>query len=128
VKLGLFLKQRSGGLVLCPVVLGSALGVISSASSRQRYVARGHIKGKEMRPDYDLSGLEPFQADLWVFFQADAIRTEILHDQANRQGFKWCAGTDLKELRGFFTESVSAAELPKSAGLICPYTVSLWVH
>ncbi len=84
-----------------------------------------------MRPDYDLSGLEPFQADLWVFFQADAIRVEIRADQAKRQGFTLCAGSELEELIGLLPQPVSPAELPESLAsqaLNCPYAVSLWVH
>ncbi len=81
-----------------------------------------------MRPDYDLSGLEPFQADLWVFLQADAIRAEIRADQAKRQGFTLCAGSELEELRGLFTQPASPAALPGPTALVCPYAVSLWMH
>jgi hypothetical protein len=38
-----------------------------------------------MTPDYDLSDLANFQADLWLYLQADAIRARILLDQAARQ-------------------------------------------
>jgi len=74
-----------------------------------------------MRPDYDLSGLEPSQADLWVFFQTDAIRAEIGADQAKRQGFTLCGGSGLEELCGLFAQPVSPA-------LMRPYVASLWMH
>ena len=39
-----------------------------------------------MTPDYDLlSELANFQADLWLDVQADAIRAQILLDQAARR-------------------------------------------
>jgi hypothetical protein len=81
-----------------------------------------------MRPDYDLSGLETSQADLWLSFQADAIRAEILDGQAKRQGFTLFGGSELEELCGLFTQAVSPAALPGSAALMCPYAVSLWMH
>ena len=37
-----------------------------------------------MAPDYDLSSLETSQADLWLFLRVDAIRAEILAEQAKR--------------------------------------------
>ena len=37
-----------------------------------------------MAPDYDLSNLETSQVDLWIYLQVDAIRAEILADQAKR--------------------------------------------
>jgi len=81
-----------------------------------------------MRPDYDLSGLETSQADLWLFFQADAIRAEILDGQAKRQGFTLCGGSGLEELCGLFTQAVSPGGLPASPVLLCPYATSLRVH
>ena len=81
-----------------------------------------------MRPDYDLSGLEPFQADLWVFFQTEVIRAEISAGQAKRQGFTLWGGSELEELCGLFTQPVSPAALPGSTALVCPYAVSLWTH
>jgi hypothetical protein len=38
-----------------------------------------------MSPDYDLSNLTNFQADLWLYLQADAMRAGIFLDQAARQ-------------------------------------------
>jgi hypothetical protein len=94
----------------------------------QRYVARGHIEGGEMRPDYDLSGLEASKADVWLFLRADAIRDEIRADQAERQGFALCGRGELEELFDFFPQPVSPAALPEPPVLICPYAVSIWMH
>ncbi len=81
-----------------------------------------------MRPDYDLSGLETSQADLWLFLQADAIRAEILLDQAKRQGYTLFGESGLEGPRGLFTQPVSPAALPGSPVLMCPYAVSPWMH
>jgi len=80
-----------------------------------------------MRPDYDLSGLETSQADLWLFLQAGAIRDEIAADQAKRQGFTLFGGGELEELFDCFPQPPSPAASPESPAL-CPYAVSLWVH
>jgi hypothetical protein len=45
-----------------------------------------------MAPDYDLSNLETSQVDLWIYLQVDAIRAEILADQAERLGFLLAQG------------------------------------
>jgi hypothetical protein len=45
-----------------------------------------------MAPDYDLSTLETSQVDLWIYLQVDAIRAEILADQAERLGFPLTLG------------------------------------
>ena len=45
-----------------------------------------------MAPDYDLSNLETSQVDLWIYLQVDAIRAEILADQAKRLGFPLTLG------------------------------------
>jgi len=37
-----------------------------------------------MAPDYDLSGLQTLQADLWIHLQADVVLAQILADQAQR--------------------------------------------
>lgn len=47
-----------------------------------------------MIADYDLSQLEASQANLWILLQADAIRAEILADQAERLEFMWAKGSD----------------------------------
>lgn len=38
-----------------------------------------------MELDYDLSDLETFQANLWLFLRADDICAQILADQAERR-------------------------------------------
>lgn len=84
-----------------------------------------------MRPDYDLSGLEPFQAALWVSIQESAILAEIRAYQAKRQGFALCGGGELEELMDLFPQPVSPVALPESLAsqaLMRPYAVSLWVH
>jgi len=81
-----------------------------------------------VRPDYDLSGLEPFQADLWVFFQTEVIRAEIHADQAKRQGFGWCEGIKLEELCGLLLQPVSPTALPLSPALRCPSIASRYMH
>ena len=81
-----------------------------------------------MRPDYDLSGLEAFQADLWVSIQERAILDEIRVEQAKRQGYTLFGRGELEELRGLSTQPISAAALPGSPVLTCPYAVSLWMH
>ena len=81
-----------------------------------------------MTPDYDLSGLEPFQADLWVFFQTEVIRAEAHADQAKRQGYTLFGGGELEELFDCFTQPSSPAASPGSPAFICPYAVSLWMH
>ncbi|MGA2610148.1 MAG: hypothetical protein ABSH01_22120 [Terriglobia bacterium] len=45
-----------------------------------------------MAPDYDLSNLETSQVDLWMYLQVDAIRAEILADQAECLGFPLALG------------------------------------
>jgi hypothetical protein len=54
-----------------------------------------------MTPDYDLSNLETSQADLWLFLRVEAIRAEILADQAKRLalrlGLGICAGAAITE-------------------------------
>ena len=35
-----------------------------------------------MAPDYDLSTLQTWQADLWMHLQADVVLAQILADQA----------------------------------------------
>jgi hypothetical protein len=55
-----------------------------------------------MTPDYDLSDLETSQAHLWLCLQVEAIRAQILADQAQRQaanrslqpGLRRCEGRD----------------------------------
>jgi hypothetical protein len=81
-----------------------------------------------VRPDYDLSGLEAFQADLWVFFHTEVIRAEIHADQAKRQGYTLFGGGELEELFDCFTQPSSPAVSPGSPWLMRPYAVSLWVH
>jgi len=74
-----------------------------------------------MRPDYDLSGLETSQADLWLFLQAGAIRDEIGADQEKRLGFSLRGGNGLEEICGLFAQPVSPA-------LRCPCPDSPWKH
>jgi hypothetical protein len=81
-----------------------------------------------VRPDYDLSGLEAPQADLWLFRKANTIRDEIVIHQVKRQGFTLFAGGELEELFDCFTQPSSPAVSPGSPAFICPYAVSLWVH
>jgi hypothetical protein len=81
-----------------------------------------------MRPDYDLSGLEPFQAALWVSIQESAILAEIRAYQAKRQGFAMCGGGELEELMNLFPQPVSPTALPAPPLLMCPYAVSLWMQ
>jgi len=81
-----------------------------------------------MTPDYDLSGLEEPQVDLWLFRKANTIRDEIVAHQAKRQGFTLFGGGELEELFDCFPQSSSPAASPGSPALICPYAVSLWVH
>ena len=40
-----------------------------------------------MTPDFDLSNLQTDQVDLWIRLRADAIRGQIMADQAERLGF-----------------------------------------
>jgi len=81
-----------------------------------------------VRPDHDLTGLEPFQATLWLFLRTDAIRDEIVTRQAKRQGFALCRGGELEELFDLFPQPASPAASPGSPALTCPYAVSLWMH
>ena len=37
-----------------------------------------------MAPDYDLSSLQTWQADLWIHLQVDVVLAQILADQAKR--------------------------------------------
>jgi hypothetical protein len=46
-----------------------------------------------MTPDYDLSSLETSQSDLWLFLRVDAIRAEILADQAKRLALPLALGS-----------------------------------
>jgi len=74
-----------------------------------------------VRPDYDLSGLEVSQADLWLCFQDGAIRGEIAADQEKRLGFSLAGGNGLEEICGLFAQPVS----PESIG---PCPDSPWKH
>lgn len=38
-----------------------------------------------MTPDYDLSDLAKYQADLWLYLHTDAIRAQIFLDQATSE-------------------------------------------
>ena len=42
---------------------------------------QGRVQEGEMAPDYDLSSLQTWQADLWIYLPVDA---QILADQAKR--------------------------------------------
>lgn len=81
-----------------------------------------------MTPDYDLSGLEAPQADLWLFRKANTIRDEIVAHQAKRQGFTLFGGGELEELFDCFAQPSSSTASPESPAFICPYSVSLWTH
>ena len=42
------------------------------------------LEEDKMVPDYDLSRLQTWQADLWLYLQVDAVLSQILADQAKR--------------------------------------------
>jgi len=106
-----------------------------------------------MTPDYDLSDLETSQADLWLRLQVEAIRAQILADQAKRQastrskqlqpGLQRCEGdhdhrwvrssrlrgrSGLEAPCGWPSQPISPSALPASFALVCIDVVSLWVH
>ena len=45
-----------------------------------------------MPPDYDLSNLQTWQADLWIRLQVGALHAEIFAAQAERLGFPLALG------------------------------------
>jgi hypothetical protein len=86
------------------------------------------IMERRMTPDYDLSGLEVPQADLWLFLRTDTIHDEIVAHQAKRQGFTLFGGGELEELFDCFAQPSFPTASSESPVFICPYAVSLWMH
>jgi len=107
-----------------------------------------------MKLDYDLSGLETYQADLWLFLRVDAICAQILTDQAERRAStrsihpqSWPrrhqkhhrgrlhmrsdslpGRIDLGALNGLLSEPILPPESPASSVSMCIQVVSPWVH
>ena len=107
-----------------------------------------------MKLDYDLSDLEPSQADLWLFLRVDTMCAEILTDQAKRrastrskqpqpgpqeqQGHQrghlsvesdgLPGGIDLAELNSLFSQPIFPMASSACSVLMRIQVVSPWVH
>jgi hypothetical protein len=53
-----------------------------------------------MAPDYDLSSLQPWQADLWIHLQADVVLAQILTEQGKRPASTRWTGPHPSPLHG----------------------------
>ncbi len=90
-----------------------------------------------MTPDYDLSTLRPWQGELWMCLQVDAIRAEILADQAQclassrrlRPSLPSRAGHDRDLLRVSSSRLGGKSDAEVLSGLLsCVHVVSSWLH
>jgi len=107
-----------------------------------------------MSPDYDLSGLETSQVDLWLFLRVDAICARILTDQAKRRAStrsnqmqsqpRWHQGhhrgrlhvrsaslpgrIDMGALNDLLSQPILPPASPASSVLMRIQVVSPWVH